>query len=276
MVEGFEKAAESFRRYLLTRGRTKDTALTYSQHLRAFWSWCSEFGVMPADADRNDVEGFLALQLSTVSRSTAHVRLSAVKAFMICQIERGTREDNPTIGLTVRKDRRQPRPPLEHEAMGLLLAACKDEGERLLLEVGAACGLRISELVGIRRQDIYSDRGLILIRGKGHKERWVSPPPSLLARIIEYHAYPRGEIWPMNREQARRMMNRIARNAGVAGFYPHRLRISFAHSFLEATHDLHSLQILMGHSDPGITAHYAAFNAQERALNQMRGLPGRA
>lgn len=64
-------------------------------------------------------------------------------------------------------------------------------------------------------------------------------------------------------------MEEIEKRAQVNAHY-HRLRTTFAHRFLHATHDLDSLQTLMGHSDANTTRRYAAYGAQQRALEQMR------
>lgn len=263
----------AFRRHLITRGRSQDTAQTYVWHIGPFRAWCLRHEVNPFEADRLAAEGYLAAQLSSgLTHSTVHVRLSALKAFYAWLIECGDRSDNPADPLTVRKDQRQPRPPLTNRDLERLQGYCRNSEERLLFIVGNGCGLRISEIVGIRASDVFEDRGLMLIRGKGGKERWVAPPKHVFAAIRDHQSSRSGKLFDLTREQAQRLMRRIAKNAEVAGFYPHRLRITFASRFLDETHDLHSLQVLMGHASPEVTAHYAAFDAQQRALDQMRRL----
>lgn len=266
----WDDTSAGLRRFLLTRGRSVDTATTYVAHLRPYYRWSLGQRVEPCGASRLHVEEFLADQLARVSRSTAHVRLSAIKAYYLWLRDLGERQDDPTLGLVVRKEKHQPRPPIDQPSFCRLIDSAKDECERLMLLVGYRCGLRISEIVGIRKQDLTPSRGLILIKGKGSKERWVCPDPDTMKRLQAYARERTGHLFPFDRVQARRIMKRIARNAGVDNFYPHRLRISFGNQFMEETHDLHSLQILMGHADPSVTAHYAAFTAQERALTQMR------
>lgn len=271
MAENWQDTQAGFKRYLLTRGRSRDTAETYSAHLRPLWTWATRRELHPALLSYDLVEAWLADELAEGhARSTVHVRLSAVKAYYGWLIERGLRTDEPASALTVRKDRRQPRPPLSEAEVMALLAAARGPEERLLILVGVRCGLRISEIISLRGQDLFTERGLLLVKGKGHKERWLSPPADLLAELGALAGSRKGRIFDLTREQARRILNRIARHAGVSAFYPHRMRITFASRLLGATHDLHSLQILMGHSDPGVTAHYAAFDAQRRALETMR------
>jgi site-specific recombinase XerD len=265
-----EVEKESFRNYLRARGRTLDTANTYASHIGPFKNWCASRRLSPEHAATSDIESFIAAQLDRVSASTAHVRLSAVKMFFAWLVDRGTREDNPSSTLTVRKDKRQSRPPLSDEAIARILAHCRYSEQRLMFLTALKCGLRISELIGIRGTDIYADKALILIRGKGQKERWVTPGEGLIADLIEFSKGRQGRLFEIRREAARRLMQRVANNAGVPGFYPHQLRITFASRFIAKTHDLQSLQVLMGHSDPGVTAKYAAFDSQAIALKQMR------
>lgn len=265
-MDDWDAAAGAFFRHLITRGRSNDTATTYRFHLHTFWAWCARHEIDPAWAQKQDVELYLAEQLASVSKATAHVRLSAAKAwFKFLE-----REPDPTLGLTVRKEKRQPRPPCSEDDMARLLLASKNEEERLLFLVGFGCGLRISEIVGISMSHIYHDR--ILIKGKGSKERWVAPPPLVLQAVQAHMEGRRGSVFGMNREQARRIMVRVARHAGVMGFYPHRMRITFATKFWRTTHDLLSLRVLLGHADTATTSKYADYDAASEALEQMRRL----
>lgn len=272
MDSDWQATAEGFRRYLLTHGKTPDTAKTYVQHLRTFWNYrlcCS------GDASligRDAVEDYLFEQISRVSSATAHVRLSALKSYLRWRLNLPDKAEPPlTFGLAVKKDRHTARPPLTEADAERLMAACLSPEQRLLFIVGFGCGLRISEIVSIRAEDVFPDRDLLLVHGKGKKERWVAPQPEVFKALAQ-HGVTRGPVFHMTREQARRQMQRAAKRAGVPGFYPHRMRITFASKFLAETHDLHSLQILMGHASPEVTAKYAAFDAQAIALDQMRRL----
>jgi integrase/recombinase XerD len=268
----WDATAEGFRRYLLTHGKTPDTAKTYVQHLRTFWNYRLCCSGKAADIGRDAVEDYLFDQINAVSSSTAHVRLSALKSYLRWQLELPDKaEPAITFGLAVKKTKRQSRPPLTEADGERLLASCRTPEQRLLFIIGFGCGLRISEILSLRAENVYPGRGLMLVLGKGKKERWVAPQPEDF-KAIEQHGVTRGPLFQLERLQAWKMMHRIAHRAGVEGFYPHRMRITFASKFLAETHDLHSLQILMGHSSPDVTAKYAAFDAQAIALDQMRRL----
>lgn len=262
--------SEGFREHLLTSGNSLDTARTYAWHIKPFYDWC---GGNPREASRDDCRRYHAHQLATVSKSTAHVRLAALKAFFRWQFDLDKKDEpEQTKRLSVPKITHQPRPPLGASDDIRLLSACANQEEKLLFEMGLDCGLRISEIVGIKGSDIDVNRGVILIRGKGSKERWVAPRPLLLKELLLFADGKRGPIFDMTREQARRIMMRVAKHASITGFYSHKMRTTWATRFLAETHDLHSAQVLMGHADPGTTARYAAFEAQTQALEQMRRL----
>jgi site-specific recombinase XerD len=268
----WDTTAEGFRRYLLTHGRTPDTAKTYVQHLRTFWNYRLCCSGDAAQIGREAVEDYLFDQISRVASSTAHVRLAALKAYLRWRLDLPDKAEPPvTFGLAVKKTQHQSRPPLTEVDGERLLASCRTAEQRLLFIIGFGCGLRISEILSLRAENIYPDRGLMLVLGKGKKERWVAPQPEVF-RAIAHHGVARGMLFQLERLQAWKMMKRIAVRAGVEGFYPHRMRITFASKFLAETHDLHSLQILMGHSSPDVTSKYASFDAQAIALDQMRNL----
>jgi site-specific recombinase XerD len=264
MGDTWETTSSGFYRYLITRGRSTDTATTYRFHLHPFWAWCELHDIDACHAERQHVELYLGEQLAALSKSTCHVRLSAIKSF--CKYLE--RDPDPTYGLTVRKEKRQTRPPCTDDDQARLLLACRSEEERLLFMVGFGCGLRISEIVGIDLSHIYLDR--ILIKGKGSKERWVAPPEYVMKMLHKYMEGRRGKVFPMSRVQARRIMDRIADHAGVKGFYPHKMRITFATRFWRKTHDLLSLRLLLGHADTATTSKYADYDAATEALEMMR------
>lgn len=273
MEQGWAETAEGFRRYLITHRKTPDTATTYVAHLRPFWNWRLGSEEDPGEVGHDAVEQYLADELARVSLSTAQVRLCAIRAYFRWKLHLSDKEEPPqTNGLAVGKEKLVPRPPLSEKEAIRLLTYCRSAEERLLFIIGFGCGPRISEIVSMTTHDLYPEHGYAVLHGKGRKQRRVAPAPEIFAAIdllMEGHS---GRIFDLTREQARRIMRRVARNAGVRGFYPHRMRITWAHRFLAATHDLHSCQILMGHADPSQTAKYAAFDAQAVALEQMRNL----
>lgn len=124
MESDWPTTAEGFRRYLLTHGKTPDTAKTYVHHLRTFFNYrlCCSGDVKKIG--REAVEDYLFDQIQSVSSATAHVRLAAVKAYMRWRLRLPDKAEPPlTFGLSVKKDTHTARPPLSEHDAELLMAA---------------------------------------------------------------------------------------------------------------------------------------------------------
>jgi site-specific recombinase XerD len=260
----------SFYRHLLTSGRSEQTADSYVANLRVFAEWCSLRGGDPEDAIKSEVEAYLSHELSRIGRNTVALRLAGLRAFYAY-----LNRHEVTAGLVVKREKIAPRKPMADNEMTLLMAGCRNKRDRAMLTVASECGLRVSEVVGLRKTDVDLDAGLLLVRGKGAKQRWVSLSPRALKALAPFVEASTGVLWrtldggALSVNRAKRNMDEIARRAGVRAHW-HRLRTTFASRFLTQTHDLDSLQTLMGHSDSNTTRRYAAFGAQARALEQMR------
>ena len=174
---------------------------------------------------------------------------------------------------------------LSPDEVARFFAAIDRLKDRALLMTAYAAGLRISEVVALRVEDIDSRRMVIRVRqGKGRKDRYVMLSPRLLDLLRRYWkaARPRTWLFP-GREPDRpigvRTVTRICRRAlQAAGLEKrvtvHTLRHSFATHLLEAGTDLRTIQVLLGHSSPRTTALYthvspAALRATASPLDRL-------
>ena len=175
---------------------------------------------------------------------------------------------------------RQPRllpETLDVAEVESLLEAAPDLRGRALLELLYAAGLRVSEAIGLDREDLSTEGGYVRVIGKGDKERlvpvgdvaldwlgrWLEEDrPALLAR---HHVEPLrgGPLFlgdrggRLARQQAFAIVRGAARRAGLAeGVSPHTLRHSFATHLLEAGYDIRTVQELLGHKDVRTTMIY--------------------
>jgi integrase/recombinase XerD len=143
--------------------------------------------------------------------------------------------------------------------------------DRAMLELLYATGLRVSELIHIKVDDVVMDAGFLRTMGKGSKERIVPFGDTARDAIVEYaekarkHFDKRGDIHlflsnrgrPMSRQSFWMKIVRYAREAGIATHIsPHVLRHSFATHLLENGADLRSVQMMLGHSDISTTQIY--------------------
>jgi len=153
-------------------------------------------------------------------------------------------------------------------------AAFRAARDRAMLLLLYSSGLRVSELVGLRVQDVDRARGIVSPLGKGHKRRLVPvAEPALVAldRYLEHRAtraaasgrsagdflfLARGAR-PMTRQAAFKLVRRVARASGISrAISPHKLRHSFATHLLAGGADLRSVQAMLGHADISTTEIY--------------------
>ncbi len=151
-------------------------------------------------------------------------------------------------------------------------AAIGNLKHRAILMTAYAAGLRLSEVVGLRVEDIDSRRMVLRVRqGKGRKDREVMPSPRLLAVLRRYWQVvrPGGYLFPgrdpgrpLSHSAVRRACKAALRRSGLTKrISPHSLRHSFATHLLEAGADVRTIQILLGHSHLSTTARYTHISA---------------
>lgn len=149
------------------------------------------------------------------------------------------------------------------------------EGERnyVIVEVLYGCGLRVSELVGLRMSNIYADEQYLQVIGKGDKERWVPINERALSLLLTYIHNVRSQLQPKAGEEKYVFLNRrgahltrqmvfifLQRAAAEAGIKkkisPHSLRHSFATELVENGADLRAVQEMLGHESISTTEIY--------------------
>jgi integrase/recombinase XerD len=257
------------------RGVSENTLIGYKNDLMALDdSMAVSFVVMTADDIRRSVQKFHAegLAARTVSR-----RLSAVRQFAGWMVSDQIRLDNPSLFLDNPK-LPDPLPKSLNEAdVSSLISACSklEPPHDLLMQAGLelmySAGLRISELLSLRLQDFVADKDMLLIRGKGGRERMV-PLTSIAIATARRWRDARDADGPdaetdqllacrsqeMTRQKFSLLLKQIARHADIdeRKVSAHVLRHSFATHLLNRGADLRSLQMLLGHADIATTQIY--------------------
>ncbi|SEN96926.1 integrase/recombinase XerD [Paracoccus alcaliphilus] len=272
-------------------GAARNTLLAYGRDLRDLSEWLARRDLSLAGLTREIVKDYLAFcDAQGLSRATRARRLSSIRQFTRFALEEGWREDDPAIRISgPGRPRRLPK-TLDQAEIEAMLAAAPGIGRKpsdrvrnlCLIELLYATGMRVSELVALPVAACRGDPAVLLIRGKGGKERLVpltpparqaltdwlqlrdNPPEgSPLARLIA----GRGARWlfpapgaagHMPRQSFGRLLNDIAVAADVdpSRVTPHVIRHAFATHLLEGGADLRSIQTLLGHADLGTTEIY--------------------
>lgn len=269
------------------RGASPYTQRNYRQALREFARWhAQERGHPPAwrNLARDDFRAYLRfLGRSNLSRAGVQLRFSALRTFYRFLVRRGEVVQTPIRDLALpRQPRRLPKFLTADQAAALLTAPLK-ELERMrragtpvapplvvehwrdaaILETIYSCGLRISEVCGLRVDDLDWPEQLLRIRGKGSKERLAPIGAPALEAVRAYwktlERPPAGSepVFLARAEgtdpvQPRTVQLRLKRYLAAAGLdpelTPHKLRHSFATHLLDAGADLRSVQELLGHA----------------------------
>ncbi len=285
---------EAFLEHLATdRGASPYTQRNYRQSLADFTGWHEREHRTPApwaSLQRDDFRAFLrALGRRGLGRAAIHLRFSALRTFYRFLVRRGVVAASPIKQIALPKpEKRLPKFLTGDQIEALLaapmreLAALPQERETkaakldllrdaAILEVLYSCGLRISELCGLKADDVDVGEQLVRVRGKGNKERLAPIGAPALEALRLYWSrlgQPPGAGMPVfladpdrpDPVSPRVVQLRLKRYLAAAGLdphlTPHKLRHSFATHLLDAGADLRSVQELLGHAHLATTQVY--------------------
>lgn len=270
-----ESRVEAFLEMLAAeRGAAENTLAAYQADLDDFSSFLGR-GKALSGASADDIAAYMqSLGLSGMAARTQARRLSALKQFFLFLLREGAREDNPAAEISPPKlPKALPKYLSESEVEALLEAARGMKGPPGLktqagLEILYSTGLRVTEMLSLRASALSTDAMMLLVKGKGGKERMI--PLSDAARQTaaalraaspakaRYLFAGRDPAQPMTRQGFALLLKQAAINAGLdpARLSPHVLRHSFASHLLAHGADLRALQKLLGHADIATTEIY--------------------
>ncbi len=290
-----EKWSRKFLQHLATdRGASVCTSRNYRQALAEFCRWHqAERGQQPSWAalHRDDFRNYLRfLGRRNLGRAAVHLRFSALRSFYKFLIRHGEVVSSPIKNLSLPKPgQRLPKYLTPQQITDLFaapfkaLSTSRKKGpgrpvsanvclrDVAVLETIYSCGLRVSELCGLRAEDVDWHERLVRVRGKGRKERLVPIGKPALTAIEQYWRVlpqsPSGQM-PVFLVQTGRssplkpldLARRLKKYLVIAGLdpslTPHKLRHSYATHLLDAGADLRSVQELLGHAHLATTQVY--------------------
>jgi integrase/recombinase XerD len=284
------------------RGAARNTLLAYERDLEDYAGFLAGRGSDVEGATVEDVRAHLAdLAARGFKASSSARKLSAIKQLHKFLYADAVRRDDPTAALDgPRRGRPLPK-VLSVAEMEALIAAASDPGPEptprarlaaarlgCLLELAYATGLRVSELVGLPRSAARKDATVLVVKGKGGRERLVRLPPLPMAPTAAYLTAlaeagkdaegawlfsAGGESGRLSRQAFARDLKAAAIRAGLpaAKVSPHVLRHAFASHLVQNGADLRSVQQMLGHADISTTQIYTHV-LDERAHAMVRDL----
>jgi integrase/recombinase XerD len=259
------------------RGLSANTVTAYGRDLAAFTAALAAAGAAPGRATPGQVRAYFAGAGGDGAPSSVARRTAAVRAFYAYLVREGLREDDPSARLrTPRRPQELPRVLSVEEVEEVLAAVVRGGplGQRDLaaLELLYGCGLRVSELLGLRDGDVDVEGGIVRCIGKGDKERVVPMGGAAAAAVSRYVADGRRALLkgrrrpqlilnarggPLTRQGFAYILRGVLTRADMLGAASaHTFRHSFATHLLAAGADLRSVQEMLGHANVATTQLY--------------------
>ncbi|MSO76700.1 MAG: site-specific tyrosine recombinase XerD [Alphaproteobacteria bacterium] len=263
------------------RAAAANTLAAYRRDLGDFAAFLSKLATNPDLAQSDDVRTYLrSLTAAGLSARTGARRLAALRQFYRFLASEGMRSDDPTLGIEgPRQGRSLPKLLSEADVLALLAAARLQPGGKglrlvALMELLYGTGLRVSELVSLPLAAAAPGRPVLVVRGKGNKERLVPIGEPARAALDDYLAiregflvgektarwlFPsRGAGGHLTRHRFAQLLKELAAAAGLdpERLSPHVLRHAFASHLIDHGADLRSVQKLLGHADIATTQIY--------------------
>jgi integrase/recombinase XerD len=261
-----------------TKGLSDNTLVSYRTDLQNLDRYVSAKGIHLLDVDQAHLRDYLAMRFDKQFAKSSTARLlSSLRRFYAYLLVKQKISQDPTALIKSPKLARQlPDTLSEAQIDSLLSEPNTDEPiehrDKAMLELLYATGLRVTELVSLTMEQISLRQGLVMVMGKGGKERLVPLGELAISAVEQYIKFARAELLSMKQSDvlfpSRRgqMMTRqtfwhrvklYAARAGIScHISPHTLRHAFATHLLNHGADLRVVQLLLGHSDLSTTQIY--------------------
>ncbi len=289
-IEGGQQSRRLVQRFLemmlAERGAAKNSIVAYGRDLEDYLVFLAGRQLTPATSGSDDIRDYLVdLEERGLARSSASRKLSAIKQFHLFLQSEGLANGSPATIVQGPKAQMSLPKILQEDDVGKLLQAAEEQVARAdakgrfralrlqcLVELLAATGLRVSELVGLKYAAVKAERDFLLVKGKGGRERMV--PVALRAQKVlrDYLDLLKAQselaptwLFPSHGKSGALTRQHFALElkalAGLAGLdaekiSPHVLRHAFASDLLAHGADLRAVQQMLGHADIATTQIY--------------------
>jgi integrase/recombinase XerD len=270
-------------RQAVERGLSAHTIEAYALDLRDFVDFCEEEKLAPADFDARAMTSYLE-RLGAMAVSSQRRKLSSLRGLIREMVDQHVLAQDPAPAVKLRAHSRALPRTIGLKDLALLIDAIDTSTvrglrDRAMLEMAYGCGLRVSELVGLKLHQVDVRAGVVVVFGKGGKERMV-PLGGAAKRALMTYLAQRDRI-DESANGARKLLKpspyvfltRLHKPMTRQGFFkalkgwtaldprlswmsPHTLRHCFATHLLEGGADLRAVQEMLGHSDISTTQIY--------------------
>ncbi|MFZ1684691.1 MAG: site-specific tyrosine recombinase XerD [Candidatus Zixiibacteriota bacterium] len=282
MSERTDTLIEDYLQHLrLERGLAANTFAAYRRDLVGFFAATKVDD--PAKVTSSDVSNYFAHLGHKGTRPASMARkISSLKQFFSFLVESNRAEKNPAEIYTAPKIARYHPDYLSPQQITSIIEKVDISGpqgkrDRMVIELLYGCGLRLSELINLKKSDVEFGAGFVRVMGKGSKQRLVPIGSYALEAIEAYLAVseagatvgrtdnvlvnPRGKVF--SRVGVWKIVKKLVRQAGIASkVTPHTFRHSFATHLIEGGADLRVVQEMLGHADISTTEIYTKLDRE--------------
>lgn len=255
------EALQQLQSELRLRGFSPLTVRNYSFFVQKFLTHASKD---PAILTANDAKHYLSSLFETKSKNTIMLAAAALKFFYVEVLKK----DFSDIKMP-KKEKRLPS-VLTPDEVRALIGGADNEKSRLIISFLYSSGLRVSELVNLKVNDINVQDGTGWVRrGKGAKDRLFVMSPTLAQSLREYlegrsHQYVFSKMKPLTTRNIQKIIKLTSERAGIPKkVTPHTLRHSFATHLLENGTDIRIIQSMLGHSSLSTTQVYTHVSTEQ-------------
>jgi integrase/recombinase XerD len=280
-MSNWQSYLKEYKNYLkLERGLSANTIENYSFDIEKLMAFLEEHSieVSPIHIGEEEIQQFIYQIASKVNARSQSRIISGLKSFFNYLVFEDYRADTPMELIEVPKTGRKLPDTLSTAEIDALIAAIDlstPEGERnrAMLETLYSCGLRVSELVGLKLSDLFFEEGFVKVTGKGNKQRFVPIGLSTEKYINFYKDLIRSHVVIQKGHEDTLFLNRRGKQLTRAMIFtiikdlavkiklnktisPHTFRHSFATHLLENGADLRSIQLMLGHESITTTEVY--------------------
>ncbi len=248
------------------KGFSPQTIKSYSYNVEKFLEFIDKSRL---NLDNEAVKSYLLSQEK--ARNTLRLRQMSLKFFFSEVLKRPFSADEIPL---MKKEKKLPQ-VISKEKIKLIIDSCANLKHKLIIEFLYSSGLRLSELLNLKRRDIDFDNNLIFVRqGKGAKDRITLLSPNLKEDLLKYYSnfnfstdyVFEGRNGKYTKKSVQKILERLGGKIGMK-IHPHMLRHSFATHLLENGTDLRYIQKLLGHASSKTTEIYTHV-----ANNQLKNI----
>lgn len=253
-----QELLKNLKQELEIRNFSKSTVKSYTNSVTRFLSYYNERKMTLGGLNENSVKEYVQQEIKNKEPASISHSIFAIQFFF-----------EKVLGkkIYIPRPKRNKKIPeiLTKEEVKKMIEVTSNIKHRLILKVLYGCGLRVSEVINLRKEDINFNEKLIYVKlAKGKKDRFVKIPDSLADELKSYmNLLVEDALFPSNRggnlttATIQAIVENSAKKAGIKKeVYPHLLRHSFATHLLEQGTDLRIIQKLLGHSDIKTTQIY--------------------